>query len=1710
MADAEEAPQLLPPEDAAPPVAANAAPEDEERDFLHIGNLVEILSTVHGYVVGRVVYRSGDMVRIMSQEASDRAIEFPLDTNGDFDPALGVQSIEVIEEQPSNYYVDFLGVRPGEHVEFFTIDGAKAAESGEVAEVIKTVNKDNIKLTDGRTIRFRGQGPEPPIAVVRVRTGANVAAAEAGAAGAEEPSAEPAAAPAAAADVLALLRSVAPAPTTEFVGTAKRAFPDSMQREDLFQDLIGNLSAKQRTNPRRIRFIEREVDIAISLKNRSALRDAAGNITGPAPNTIQTLADTIGISTAPLPAIIPIVEAARVLNLDAAPEGEVAFNEAHVTPRILGDVETQSDSTAQMYMEGAMPEGMGRAFIGFAQDLLSRDQAVLSGPRPTEWVTDQDVLRTAPPDEAVQGLDTKLPGRDDEEAPPLTLAMLISNVTDRTTRVIGADRVRGRRSGEELLIAPTDPSKIKGHVVLPAKAALSLRPPQRPGDLPTALIYSARLQDDNLPTIAQTLRDLYAPLENIGPLMAWKLDPATAADAPVAGWLDLVLRYAVHPNDSLGPRTPQLLSLLDTIGLDARALSPDVQEVLDRWVAASQRQWRDLLVAERRRIKELLDAEPPRTFQAVSETDSPAWSALRAADALRDVIGDIERRNPAIGAAPSVLVNGLLMEAQGDAAPLAWITLAGLDGRDLGLDAAAAGTALAASRSYLLRRKALRDIGLLGLRAEPEINPCEHVPRLEAIRNVNDAVNRARLLREFVEEYQGGRTGDWITCTLCTKPCVCFHELMELEALAQPQRMDAIQKQILVRFGGERYEGKIICKNCGQALQDIDYDEHVEFDDNGRAVVESSVLTEEQLEDPEESTWKKSTAALVAAPVTFATEAQRQLYDILLMISSHGGFTLPEATARMVVTYADVFVSARTPPQAAYEAKRKQALAQATARISTKAGIAAPPEVPTYEAWIDRLRVQAVAGLTVIALQTATPPIVVNSAMPICKYSTGGWPLQPEAKPGEEKSTLHYIACAVAFIERPDAPWVNMRWSKEGKATIRVGAVLKELVPAVELMLVGDPKTGPLSFTPTLRTLLTQIQTDAAVARERAIVSVHDQLPTGFRPEPFPAAVARPGLERDPVPPIQEALAAGTSVAATIDPVAAAVRQQAQAVVSELHAAARAGFEALGESAPKQATDYVCCPTPLTEVDRGAALLGAAEAPQLLKARALLRGAIPTAVNAGTHLWEIQETPEQAVVEQNVDADVLFKLFLKYCYTGGQVGELHEFSAGNICRQCGLALGKPLDLVDFATEGAGILAAQQGDLRVETSQAAFNALSDAVRRRKLLVARAAQGRSPWRAGLEGLVTACRKHQPAVADALSAVLEAVAAANQDMAPMDEVGRATLWTPVAALMDELTADVGAAIGPIVAGAAAAAAGRAKARSDEAAEALRLLDRMLRDPFVEGPRSVQEYWCAKPQAAGTDFGVREVRGARWFKISREHNERLNKILRENADWFGGAVTETMRGPLRSLGSTLGPLLRVWVRSVRPAGFAEGAWTEAEARMVLKTVILQAWRDVAASDSWMYADVAAPAERIATTKACADWTRALMFHYKQQFGRLEQENIAKILQQRAELERTSVVEEFSAIKDDDERAAELMKKRLRIGRWALAAKGFRQYDADMFEFENEQRRKMGIMDPPVDPILLEGAAAPAGADYGLGGAAGGAPEDGYDVDQGAAGDDY
>lgn len=1675
------------PEPAPEPESAS----DEEIDPLALGNDVTIISDEYGYTIGRIIYRSNDMVRVMPSDASDRAIEFPLINGGtEFSPAIGVIDIEV-SPSPYAYYVDLIGAKPGETLEFFTKEGNIARPVGIVESIIKTPSQDAIKLTDGTVLEFHGIGPEPPIAVIRVRTSMNVpAATEMGAPiGADD-------VPAIAArqlDIAALLREAMPISVIGEKSHKERIYPDSLQREDLFQDVILKLSAKQRKNPRRIRNVERMVDLFMSLKNTATEYDRVGSVVGPAPYLIDTLKDVLTETGHAIPAAIPIVEAARVLNLDENKE-EYSYKKTDVQPRVLAQVEEGIATTMSMYLE----ENSSGPLSSYLYGMLSEAQTLVGSTTHT-WKEDQDIIRTDGLDNAVQALSID-PATYNDKDTVISLAQLSSDTADRYMRVLKEDHQTLHRYGSAGIIAPSDPSTIKGFVVIPTKAALSLRPPKRPGDLPTALIYSAALQDTNLPTVAEALSYLYTTRDTTQQddsssfLNAYTLDKATADDTRIAEWLREILKYAVHPVDSLGPRGPRLLSVLDTLGVGMRDLSPSVYAVIMEWVRGAQALWRDILVAERTRIQALLTAETERQFYSVTGEDSPTWQVLRDAVPLRGLLEDIQRSNPTIFGAPTLLTSALLKEAQGDAMPLVWSTLSTYDGRELpDLDIQLASASLAASRAYLLRRKALRDLALLQLHAEPEINTCPHVAKLEAIRNLADPLPRAQLLREFVEQYQGGKAGNWITCVVCKQECVCFHELMELEALAQPRRLESIQKQILIQFGGGRYEGKIICKNCGQGLQDMDYDDSVEFDDNGKPIIQSSVLTEEQMADPEESVWKRSTAALVAAPMAFHKKSQQEIADILTILAQEGGMQIPDVVFSDIVKKADQYVILRLPSERAYTAAYEKRMQTLRSAASTSAGgkLKAPPDMPTYAQITNMTRVAAVAALTAFAIQTSIPAIRIPSPQPSCQFSRDGWPLNGTSAP-DAAGPLFYIACVLSFVQKDYSPWNTLMWISEPVVDARRKKILDATISAMKSMLGEDPRSPPIAFTPALRTAIEETRSNVTGRKEREMVSNTDVLPPGFLPEPFPPKIDRPALERDPLPRVEAAVAAGDSIAPLVPPIANALRQQAIAIVGELHAAANS------EGTRPNAT--VCCPTPIAESLSGQ-LLGAPESLTLVQAGALLRGAIPTAPIAGTHLWSRFVPPEPQPVNQSVEEGVLFKLFLKYCYFGPTIGDPHEFSAGNVCRQCGLNLGKSPDTIDFAGEGAAILAAQQGDLRIDPTQAAFEALSGAVRRRRTIAPPREGVHISWRKGLELLVGVSLKGGDGMKTAgerLQSVLAVLAGKEEEF--MDDLTRAMLWENVLTYTDELTAYVERATTP---------AQRRGAPAAATETVMGVFNQITEDPFISGPRTIQEYWCAKTEAAGQSYAVVKVNGAKWFNISPIHNEKLNKILSDNAAWFSDEITDGMRTILRRIGLSLGPVLRAWQRAVRPAPVSSGPWTVTEAQAVLRMFVLQSWADALNITSWMYADVPNAAEHGSIARGVANWTRRLMLsHVKIQFVRYSKERIAQVLQQRAELERTSVVQEFSSIADPDSRAAFIAMKQLKIGRWAKGA-DIRKLDPSLYEAEVEQRHKMGIIDAPVDHTLIEGVGAPADTGFGFADL-GGAPEDGYDASQAADGDDY
>ena len=114
--------------------------------------------------------------------------------------------------------------------------------------------------------------------------------------------------------------------------------------------------------------------------------------------------------------------------------------------------------------------------------------------------------------------------------------------------------------------------------------------------------------------------------------------------------------------------------------------------------------------------------------------------------------------------------------------------------------------------------------------------------------------------------------------------------------------------------------------------------------------------------------------------------------------------------------------------------------------------------------------------------------------------------------------------------------------------------------------------------------------------------------------------------------------------------------------------------------------------------------------------------------------------------------------------------------------------------------------------------------------------------------------------------------------------------------------------------------------------------------------------------------------------------------------------------------------------------------------------------------------------------------WTKATLLEAKRQydlFGMSDLEVEMAILDAR-EKEKISIIKEIDDEKDPDMRAVTLMQKNLKMGRWGVAAKKSGAYNTEYWDFLQDQRDRIGIIDgaqgqaAPENPIGFDFGAAP------------------------------
>jgi hypothetical protein len=138
----------------------------------------------------------------------------------------------------------------------------------------------------------------------------------------------------------------------------------------------------------------------------------------------------------------------------------------------------------------------------------------------------------------------------------------------------------------------------------------------------------------------------------------------------------------------------------------------------------------------------------------------------------------------------------------------------------------------------LTKRRAL-DAG-----AMPEPINCPHVKPLAMIRKVKDNNKRLALLAKFLTKFQGIKADNWVECRVGDHHLLCVHELLQVYQYLRPGDTATLNKDIQLTFGGGQFQGFYICRNCGQPISELEYDTHLEFDDNGKPMMGRAELVD--------------------------------------------------------------------------------------------------------------------------------------------------------------------------------------------------------------------------------------------------------------------------------------------------------------------------------------------------------------------------------------------------------------------------------------------------------------------------------------------------------------------------------------------------------------------------------------------------------------------------------------------------------------------------------------------------------------------------------------------------------------------------------------------------------------------------------------------------------------------------------------------------
>jgi hypothetical protein len=1209
---------------------ANLVQEVEE-PIIELGDRIRIYGGKYDKTTGRVVYRTESEIHISPDGLTNQVIELDVNEEG-FDPRYGIESVEILQKRKKTNLVEILDLRADQDLETFGPDGEPIAKyrivsvDPEADMIVVNGEEGDITIPFG----FRGVPKEFPFRAIRGRQAVEKPEGLGEIAEGEE-------------DVLndenedeeeeedfrflddELLLPGSSQGEQEGIErlieipTSERTYSNITQKSEAYADFLSlNTPARQRlAETQKATRILTEMFFQI---RASVLRTSDdGTPKGVKSSSLQTLIDALETRSLAL--------SRCVLDVDKVIYHDVN-TEHHPQPEILDGLRIRDHpakvEASNEYLESS-PDMAGQKYTSFLNSYLDKYASTWkSGGESTQKIAfqrDEEFFRRSPPgpDANIPGYDHNLPSKKEGYA----TADNVSDVSMSLLRGLKALRVKSQviQLGEE--------AAVLSYVVFPLSDALSL----------TTLRHETLVGD--VEDGQHEFISMKKILKNAGEITDIPSAYHPFLVSVEGGSLgNISLRDYLKSMGIRAEGMGDIWPFQTLLGMREREWTLDQQEALNEIIKGTQNQILNAIIAQREALSQFI-TQPPAVQGIQMVPNGPSMiEKLAGEPLLKDIQTAIKDQMPSYINSDVAMV-GLVLRNHPD---LAMAQLADQP------------AALTRSRMKYGREeylKTLREIQLKKQRIDfagepPEPINCSHVKPLAMIRKVKDDNQRLALLAKFLITFQGRKEGNWLKCNAGDHNLLCMHELLQIYQFLRPGDVSALNKDIQLNFGGGQFQGFYICRNCGQPISELEYDTHLEFDDNGRPMmgrselVDKDAITMEQIDD------LIGPLGDAEDPAEFDNETKTLIYSTSKELAEKL-FAPLEMEDFMVIVNRVYGLMQQIPSRERYVQYQK----------SQKG------KLPDFDIYINQALVCATAVHMLIHIQTRKPDLILRGMPSGCR-NLGGQPLEAEGTNG--------IQCVISILssfQKDTAPWSLTQFQKEPDDSLRQKAIMGVFEPFMRSAL-QDPTI--LQAISQKREYIRKVL-GAAGGQGRP----DEELPANFAPIPYVMK------EEDFVEKI-------------IIPEAAGPAERAELWIRQGNMLAKKNKMPM----PLVFSEASCCLSPLDKADTFWDSSAAKDSlPPFPK---------KTGVPAPPKITRMEPVMKPSQISRPLPdppENSYYQLFLKVCYDGEKKGHTHEFGLTHTCIWCDLKL--PMDVsVLNAEQGLVAIESQGIEINKETFEDLLN------------------------------------------------------------------------------------------------------------------------------------------------------------------------------------------------------------------------------------------------------------------------------------------------------------------------------------------------------------------------------------------------------------------